>query len=42
MSLFQSSVRWPIRNPLAAAAVLYIAGVMSLLLYAYLEPRGQQ
>ena len=41
MSLFQSSVQWFVQNPLAAATVLYISGVISVV-YTYFELRDQQ
>lgn len=37
MSLFQNLVQWLVQNPLGAASLLYITGVMSTLVYAYLE-----
>ncbi len=42
MSLVQSSVQWFVQNPLAAATVLYIAGVISVVVYTYFELRDQQ
>ncbi len=41
MSLFQTSVQWLVQNPLAAATVLYIAGVVSVV-YTHFELRDQQ
>jgi hypothetical protein len=41
MSLFKSSVQWFVHNPLAAATVLYVTAVISVLVYTYFEPRDQ-
>ena len=42
MSLFQTSVQWLVENPLAAATLLYITGLISILVYTYLEPRDER
>ena len=42
MSLSQNFVLWFVHNPVAAAALLYITGVISVLVYTYFEPRDQQ
>ena len=42
MSFFQTSVQWFIQNPFAAATLLYIAGIISVLVYTYVELRDQQ
>ncbi len=42
MSFFQNFVQWFAHSPLAAATLLYITGVISVLVYTYFEPRGQQ
>ena len=42
MSLFQPSIQWLVENPLAAATLLYVAGIISVLVYTYFEPRDQQ
>lgn len=39
MSLFQTSVQWFVQNPLAAAPILYISGVISVFVYTYVELR---
>jgi hypothetical protein len=41
MSLFKNSVQWLVHNPLAAATVLYVTAVISVLVYSYFEPRDQ-
>lgn len=40
MSLLHTSVQWFVQNPLAAAIVLYLAGVISVV-YTYFELRDQ-
>lgn len=42
MSLLHTSAQWFVQNPLAAATVLYIAGVISVVIYTYFELRDQQ
>lgn len=42
MTLLQSLIQWFMHNPLGAATVLYITGVISVLVYTFLEPRDQQ
>ena len=42
MSAFQNFFQWFGHNPLAAATLLYITGVISVLVYTYFEPRDQQ
>lgn len=39
MSLFQTSVEWFLQNPLAAATIFYISGVISVFVYTYVELR---
>ena len=39
MSLFEVSIQWLVQNPLAAATLLYIMGLASVLVYTYFEPR---
>jgi len=41
MFLFKTSVQWLVHNPLAAATLLYLAAVMSVLIYTYFESRDQ-
>ncbi len=41
MSLFQNFIQWFVHNPLAAATLLYITAVISVLVYAYFEPRDE-
>jgi hypothetical protein len=41
MSLLHTSAQWFAQNPLAAATVLYMAGVISVV-YTYFELRDQQ
>lgn len=42
MSLFQPSIQWFVQNPLAAATLLYIMGLISVLVYTYFEPRDER
>jgi hypothetical protein len=42
MSLFQNFVQWFVHNPLALVILLYLAGVISVFVYAYFEPQDQQ
>jgi len=41
MSLFQNSIQWIVHHPLAAATLLYVTAVISVLLYTYFELRDQ-
>jgi hypothetical protein len=38
MSTVQNFIQWLIHNPLGAAALPYITGVIGVLLYSYFEP----
>lgn len=42
MSLFQNFFQWLVHNPFAAATLLYITAIISVLVYTYFEPRNQQ
>jgi len=41
MIALQNLLQWLTHNPLGAATVLYITGVISVLVYAYFEPQDQ-
>jgi len=41
MVSIQSLLHWFTHNPLGAATVLYITGVIGVLVHAYFEPRDQ-
>lgn len=41
MIALQNLIQWFTHNPLGAATVLYITGVISVLVYAYFEPQDQ-
>ncbi len=41
MSIFQNFAQWLIYNPLGAAALLYITGVIGVLVYSYFEPQDE-
>jgi len=40
--VLQNFIQWFTHNPLGAATVLYLTGVISVLVYAYFEPRDQR
>ena len=42
MSFLQTSAQWSVQNPLATATLLYIAGIISVLVYTYFEPRDER
>jgi hypothetical protein len=39
MMALQSFLQWFTHNPLGAATVLYITGVVSVLVYVYFDPQ---
>jgi hypothetical protein len=41
MVAFHQLVEWFVQHPLAAATLLYAAGVCGVLVYAFFEPRAQ-
>lgn len=41
MIALQNFTQWFTHNPLGAATLLYLAGVVSVLVYAYFEPQDQ-
>ena len=41
MIAMQSLLQWFAHNPLGAATLLYVAGVVAVLAYAFFEPRDQ-
>ena len=42
MIAIQSLLQWFTHNPLGAATVLFIAGILGVLVYAYFEPQDQR
>ncbi len=41
MIAMQRLLQWFTQNPLAAATVLYVTGVLGVLVYAYFEPQDE-
>lgn len=41
MTTAQSVIQWFVQNPFGAATMVYVAGVLGVLVYAYFEPRSQ-
>lgn len=42
MSAVQGLFQWLTQNPLGAATVLYLTGVIGVLVYAFFEPQDQR
>ena len=42
MTTIQSFMQWFAQNPLGAATILYMTGVLGVLVYGYFEPRDQE
>jgi hypothetical protein len=41
MIAIQSLLHWFAHNPLGAATILYVSGIIGVLVYAFFEPRDQ-
>ena len=41
LSFLQNFVQWFVQNPLTAATLLYITGLISVLIYTYFDPHDQ-
>lgn len=42
MSAVQGLLQWFTQNPLGAATILYLTGVIGVLVYAFFEPQDQR
>jgi len=41
MNGIQGLLQWFAHNPLGAATILYVTGIVGVLIYAFFEPRDQ-